>query len=69
MPIIGYIIFEDDPRIKMQASVSGAIANPKVETHFVKGTTMGVASILERVLMLPIDVVGGVGKAIIVGDK
>ena len=69
LPIIGYIIFEDDPRIKMQASVSGAIANPKVETHFVKGTTMGVASILERVLMLPIDVVGGVGKAIIVGDK
>lgn len=68
LPIIGYIIFGDDPRIKMQASVSGAIANPKVETHFVKGTTMGVASILERVLMLPIDVVGGVGK-VIIGDK
>lgn len=68
LPLIGYIIFGDDPRIKMQATISGSVHNPKVETHFVKGTTLGVASILERILMLPIDVVGGVGKAVI-GDK
>ena len=55
IPIVGYLIFGKDSNIQMSATVTGDIEKPKIETHFLKGTSNAVIGIVKRILMLPID--------------
>ena len=64
IPIVGYLLFGKDSNIQMSATVAGDIEKPNVETHFIKGTSNAMISIIKRILMLPLDTIEFAGNAI-----
>lgn len=62
IPLIGYILFGNDAKVHVNTTVSGKLEDPKIETHFVKGTSQGVVNLLKRILLLPVTAVEMLGE-------
>jgi hypothetical protein len=59
IPLMNYIILDDDGTIKIQLSVRGTLDNPKIETNLVGDTLMSPFNMIKRIFELPSHLLGG----------
>ncbi|MDR2790606.1 MAG: AsmA-like C-terminal domain-containing protein [Campylobacteraceae bacterium] len=58
IPLVNYIILDDDGNIKLQLSVRGTLDNPKIETNIVGETLMSPFNMIKRIFELPSYLLG-----------
>jgi hypothetical protein len=58
IPLINYIILDDDGTIKLQLSVRGTLDNPKIETNLIGDTLMSPFNMIRRIFELPSHLFG-----------